>query len=291
MKAWQPQDYDNWQQFYSKPELKANEDLEVEFRKEWNANQLFKGISKKIKIIFLRGYYSSWMPGNLKAPRRFFDKIGFRTEIAPLISGGHVRNNGNILTSYLEKQKDDFLLLCHSKGGLDFLAACSFAGKSFSPYLRGIIFSQTPSGHSIVMNELLGAQPLFPSRIHKLKNQLMLKAIKITGHLPGGICLTEKGFMENRSLFSPPLDVPLLSVATWSIKASSWVDSYHARLTKAHPGCAHDGQFYLCDQLWSKYGKQLILGGIDHAQPAMGGLGFNHCRYWLSLINMLKKYL
>ncbi|MFK7824588.1 MAG: hypothetical protein AB8G05_10545 [Oligoflexales bacterium] len=227
----------------------------------------------------------------MSKPRSYFEKLGFSTDFAPLVSGGSVLTNGKKIGAYLEQQEEDFILLCHSKGGLDFLAAYTLSQPRFSSRLKGVIFSQTPRGPSVVMEELLGNQKNLSTWPRKATNILMLNAIKLTGHLPGGRCLTKRGFDHNRRFFSPPAGVPILAVATWSIKASSWVDSYHTRLTAAHPGLAHDGQFYLQDQLWSSHGEQLVLGGVDHAQPAMGGLGFNHVRYWQSLVNMLSKRL
>ena len=79
---------------------------------------------------------------------------------------------------------------------------------------------------------------------------------------------------------------PVLAVATWSVEPTSWVDSYHKRLSEIRPDCAHDGQFYLQDQLWHFPG-QLVLGRIDHAQSVMGGNGFDLVHFWATLAAML----
>ena len=79
---------------------------------------------------------------------------------------------------------------------------------------------------------------------------------------------------------------PVLQTASWSIKPTAWLDSFHARLSEIFPGQAHDGQFYLNDLIWPKF-AHILLPEVDHAQPAMGGAGFDCSRYWLTTLSVL----
>jgi len=65
-----------------------------------------------------------------------------------------------------------------------------------------------------------------------------------------------------------------------------WVDSFHARLAQLRPGCAHDGQFFIEDQLW-RGAEHVLLPEIDHAQAVMSNDGFDAPRLWLTLLAML----
>lgn len=285
---WHPNNLVNWKDFYPNTILKINSNNYQEFTKYFDKSETFSDSFKGFKLIFLRGYYADFMPGNLKKPLRYFQKLGFEAQIAPLKSGADVDRNSLILENYLHKQNRPYILLCHSKGGLDILTALA-KNKINKNFLKGIIFSQTPSGASTVMDQILSknASTSFGDRV---KNFCMRRFIYYTGHYPGGLNLTSNDFKKKNGVYDTlKAPCPIISVASWSIKASSWVDSYHRRLSEKLPGVAHDGQFYLKDQLWFKNTIELILGGIDHAQPAMGGLGFDHCRYWQTLLKMLEQ--
>ena len=80
--------------------------------------------------------------------------------------------------------------------------------------------------------------------------------------------------------YTPAL--PVLHAVSWSVHATSWIDSYHRELDQLRPGHAHDGQFYLPDQ---RLPSTPIVGlaNLDHAQPVLGGHGLDAARLWRAL--------
>jgi hypothetical protein len=76
---------------------------------------------------------------------------------------------------------------------------------------------------------------------------------------------------------------PWIGVATHCEGATRSLELKHERLSRIRPGAPHDGVFYLADQLWPQ-ASMLVLPGIDHAQPSVGGAGFAHDRFWSSLL-------
>ena len=80
-------------------------------------------------------------------------------------------------------------------------------------------------------------------------------------------------------------DYPVWQTASWSSQPTTWLDSFHERLGEIRPGCAHDGQFFLEDLIWPGL-PHVLLSHVDHAQPAMGGFGFDHVRYWKVVLTL-----
>jgi hypothetical protein len=79
--------------------------------------------------------------------------------------------------------------------------------------------------------------------------------------------------------------VPTLCAASWSIEPTSWIDSWHQILQAACPGIAHDGQFLTSDMVLPRT-PLVTLPRIDHAQPVLGGNGFDPARLWTTLIQL-----
>ena len=73
--------------------------------------------------------------------------------------------------------------------------------------------------------------------------------------------------------------------ASWSSQPTAWLDSFHERLGEIGPGRAHDGQFFLDDLIWPGL-PHVLLPDVDHAQPAVGGHGFDPARYWLAVLSV-----
>ena len=79
---------------------------------------------------------------------------------------------------------------------------------------------------------------------------------------------------------------PVLQTASWSSQPTAWLDSFHERLGEIGPGRAHDGQFFLDDLIWPGL-PHVLLPHVDHAQPAVGGHGFDPARYWLAVLSVV----
>jgi hypothetical protein len=155
----------------------------------------------------------------------------------------------------------------------------------------GVALVQTPSAASAIMESILTG--CHEQTITRRRTRFSEKAQKAIFSLPafrdGCEQLIAPGIDECvATLQACPFPFPVISVATWSVEPTSWVDSNHRRLGEIRPGHAHDGQFYLHDQLWP-CAEQLVLGRIDHAQSVMGGHGFDVARFWKTLACMILK--
>lgn len=288
--TWHPSTLTRIEEFYPdsglQPDRNAAE-LE-EFTRYFDSGELDASLAG-VKVVFLGGFFSDYMPGYMSKAIRYLKNKGIEAEAGPIDSGASSEENARTLKDWLPSGQPYFLL-CHSKGGMDFLTALKlFPEAGCFRALRGVAFSQTSFGPSAVMDELSGFLPPQSKGIwHRIKNLFMNAAIRLCGQARAAVELTTPWVQGARMReLESAVPCPLVAVACWSVKASSWTDSYHTRLCRHQPGVAHDGQFFLKDQLWNGKATQLILGGIDHAQPGMGGLGFDPGRYWQALLQML----
>jgi pimeloyl-ACP methyl ester carboxylesterase len=247
--------------------------------------------SGKILFVLVRGIFGNLMPGNFVPVLEHFRTQGLsvirpRTHVVGTVAASAARLQEEVQPKLRDAER--IVWLCQSRGGLDALWALSLY-----PELRertaGVVLVQTPSAGSAIMQSVLtGCHAQSISSWRTRVAEKMQKAI-----------FTLPGFRDGcEELMSPGIDkcvatlqrfdfpFPVLAVATWSIEPTSWVDSYHRRLGEIRPGCAHDGQFYLPDQLWH-VAEQLVLGRIDHAQSVMGGNGFDLVRFWAALAALL----
>jgi hypothetical protein len=151
------------------------------------------------------------------------------------------------------------------------------------------VISQTPHGPSAVLESLLlrlHQESLVGAR-RRWAERLQRAGLGALGAGPGGRALTgdELAPVVQR-LEAAPRDFPMLQTASWSSRPTAWLDSFHERLGEIRPGCAHDGQFYLEDLVWPGL-PHVLLPHVDHAQPVMGGFGFDSARYWLATVALL----
>ena len=247
--------------------------------------------SGKTLFVMVRGIFGNIMPGNFMPVLKSFRARGVPAIRPRSYAAGTVAASAARLLEEVRPHlgvSDQIVWLCQSRGGLDALWALSQYAE-LRERTAGVVLVQTPSAASEVMHSVL--TDCHAQSIASWRTRLSEKFQKTVFTLPA--------FREGcRDLTSPRIDecvatlqafefaFPVLSVATWSIEPTSWVDSYHKRLSEIRPGCAHDGQFYLQDQLW-RCADQLVLGRIDHAQTVMGGKGFDLVRFWATLATMV----
>lgn len=236
-----------------------------------------------VSVLFIRGYLGNWMPGNLVGPARAVEG-----HILPNAAGATVAENLPGLMSALRDRVPDgpFLLCGHSKGGLEALALLK-AEPDLDARCRGVLLSQTPRGESAVLASLLAGRHAdsltFGRRLEESVQRVGLHAI---GAARGGRALVEpelQPVIEELDAFEP--SCPVWQTASWSSRPTTWLDSFHGRLSEVRPGCAHDGQFFLEDLVWPGL-PHVLLAHVDHAQPVVGGFGFDHVRYWQVLIEV-----
>ena len=272
-----------------------------EFRSIWqdwevhnSGLALLEPIKSQLHIFLVRGIFGKVLPGNFIAVRDQLKMEGYKVTISPIYLTGKVEECGALLYKQVQKlaaPTDQLIFLSQSKGGLDTFEAL-YSNADLRERTRGMVVVQTPSGPAAVMESiLLQKYAQTASRFTQFKEWWMKRFLSLPFILPGCLELIEphiRSHAERFQSFSFPF--PIISLASWSETPSSWLDSYHKRLHEIRPGAAHDGQFYLEDQLWS-HADQIILGHIDHSQSVMKGLGVDTARLWGSLLSMLSRRL
>ncbi len=241
-------------------------------------------------FVLIRGFLGNWMPGNFISTCRTLRAMGLDAFIAKNSAGATTEDNARSITRQIQQRvpaTNRLVFLGHSKGGLESLQIA--ADPILRPRVRAIAMAQTPRGASAVMESLLlrrhqaslvGFRRVWAERLQRFG----LRMIRVE---KGGREITTEGLkavIERLDAISRPF--ALLQTASWSTQPTAWLDSFHERLGEIRPGCAHDGQFYLEDLIWPSV-PHVLLPHVDHAQPAMGGFGFNPAQYWLSAITLL----
>lgn len=241
-------------------------------------------------FVIIRGFLGNCMPGNLISTCRTLRALGLDAWIAKNRAGATVADNAHDMTMEIRRRvpsTNRLVFLGHSKGGLESLQIAT--DPAIASRVQAVVMSQTPRGASAVLESLLlrrhqaslvGMRRVWAERLQRV-------GLTILGVETGGRELTAEALAAVIDrLEAAPRTFPLLQTASWSSRPTAWLDSFHERLGEIRPGSAHDGQFYLEDLLWPNV-PHVLLPHVDHAQPAMGGFGFDPARYWLSAITLL----
>jgi hypothetical protein len=241
-------------------------------------------------VVFVRGYLGHHMPGNLVAARDAARRIGFDSFIARNRAGGEVAANAAALGRELRSRRcRERLVFCaHSRAGVECLLLLS-RDAELARRCDGVALSQTPHGPSLVMESLLLRRHRDRAfgRGRRLAEALQRFALGALGARPGGYELTSDVWPRRvAAVDGRAWPFPVLQTASWSVRPTAWLDSFHSRLAEIAPGQAHDGQFLLHDLIWPGL-PHVLLPELDHAQPVLGGAGFDSARYWLALLAML----
>lgn len=298
--VWSPLDWHTWRDWFPQtpPLDSGTSQRNAEFINIWNSQCSDKRLPEecdrnagRILFVLARGLFGNLMPGNFVAIRNHLDRSGahvIRTTIRP---AGTVEQHAQFIADESLRTVhtgERIVFLCQSKGGLDTLWALKNT-QHLREKTAGVILMQTPSGASQVLESVVSGRHAgtlsgpAARTIESLKRSV-LKMPFLSG---GAHQLIEPDIQDIvAAIRSFDFQFPVISVATWSNRPTSWVDSFHERLNEIRPGAAHDGQFFLEDQLWPEY-EQLLLGHIDHAQPVMGGGGFDPVPLWTCLVHLL----
>lgn len=258
--------------------------LTERFLARWVAPGASWQLPEDLTVVFARGYLGNWMPGNLVAPTRAIAASGARTLLFRGAAGASIAENAARLARSV--RGDGPVLLCgHSRGGLECLLALE------DPSLRaraiGVLLSQSPRGPSPVLASVLtGAHADSLGWRRAGEEALQRWGLRAARATRGGLELVEPSLPSVIARVDAAMrGVRVWQTASWSSRPTTWLDSFHARLGEIRPGAAHDGQFFLEDLLWPGL-QHVLLAHVDHAQPAMGGFGFDHARYWGVLIGL-----
>lgn len=233
-------------------------------------------------IVLTPGLFAEWLPGCFTGTARALRAGGHRTLISRVRTSRSMDEQAAALGAEIPrwlKPHERFLWLAHSKGVLDALW-CLRRDDNLRARCLGLVAMQPPSGLSWVLQTWATAPATLTGR-------MMRQTMRLRMFRAGCEELTDKRNSELASWlgrFTPP--VPMLQAVSWSVVPTSWVDSFHSRLNKLRPGCAHDGQFYLPDQTLPAT-PTVCLPRLDHAQPVLGGLGLDVGRLWSTLARLL----
>jgi len=292
--GWNPRGFADFRQFYpATPSIVSGDpaDASAEFIATFEASRSGnRQWGDDITFVFVRGLFGRWIPGHLAGPVRSLRESGASVLIARTHAAGTIETNARLIRTDVNRRVPDdqrLIFLCHSKGGLDLLAALRD-----SPGLRrrtaAVVLCQTPRGGCAVMERMLLRQHLEcpVTRLQKASEHLAAGVIAAIGARSGCLEVTDERIVR----VIPELDaiaatLPMLAVVSWSSRPSAWLDSQHGRLEAIRPLCAHDGLFWLENLVWP-VGERVLLPHIDHSQPCVGGLRFPHERFWSALAGM-----
>ena len=236
-----------------------------------------------LRVVFVRGFLGNWMPGNLSAPAAALSTLGIAASVEPTATSTTVDANVDRLARGL--RGSERLLLCgHSKGGLECLRLTD-RHPEIAARVVGVILSQTPRGPSAVLESVLAGQHADSRGTRRwIEEQAQRAGLHAVGAARGGRQLTQAAIASLiAEIDAAPRATPVWQTASWSSTPTTWLDAFHERLEEIRPGCAHDGQFFLEDLVWPGL-PHVLLAEVDHAQPVMGGFGFDHVRYWKVLL-------
>jgi len=287
--------------FPQTPAINIDEDLDksMAFCANWESGyehsvEKIESLVSETTVVFVRGYLGNHMPGNLRKPVSALRKLGFDSFILKNKSGGTVKANVRMLAEQLAKRETkQRLILCgHSKGGMECLWLLA-SNEEIAEKCCGVALSQTPAGPSLVMESILQGKHRDSNysiyrNMSESVQRLMLTLLRARS---GGYDLTSDSWPSLvAGVSGKHLPIPVLQTASWSTRPTVWLDSFHARLAEISPSRAHDGQFYLDDMIWPGL-AHILLPHLDHAQPVVGGLGFDCARYWVTVLAVLAEMI
>lgn len=295
--AWAPEQFDRYLELYpGSPPLArsvqrgSTEAFIAAWRNEPAMAQALRSRAARTTIVFVRGYLGHYLPGNLQAARAAVRRLGFDAVIARNQAGGDLEGNVAAIARQLRRRptRERLVFCAHSRGGLECLLLLD-RDEALQARCDGVALSQTPHGPALVMESILLGRHRETRygpyrRTAEMLQRAALVALRATR---GGYELTSEVWPSRvAAVDQKTWPYPVLQTATWSARPTAWLDSFHGRLAEIAPGRAHDGQFLLEDLIWPRL-PHVLLPEVDHAQPVLGGQGFDAARYWLALLTVL----
>jgi hypothetical protein len=230
-------------------------------------------------VVITPGLFAEFLPRCLAPAVQMLRAAGYRVVRTPARSRHGVRDHAALIAAELTaalQPGERFLWCGHSKGAIDLLYVLET-----TPALResctGAVVVQSAAGPSRVIERWQNAPRGIGERVRRqvIRHWLVRDGVRDISQARDPLV------SEWLGRFVPA--VPTLCVVSWSLEPTSWVDSYHRTLEEMAPGQAHDGQFLLQDQRLP--GTNLVcLPHVDHAQPMLGGSGFDVARFWRTLV-------
>jgi hypothetical protein len=293
---WSPIGFERYRALFpATPALPAHNDATPAFIAQWEAmgsgSHLAPTSSPDLTLVLVRGLFGSWIPRHFAAPLVRLQASRQRAVIADTSPIGTIARNAALLRADLDRRAREGRLafLCHSKGGLDVLAMLD-AAPELAERTAGVVLCQTPrAGCAVLESVLLGMHGGSARTARRVGEQVTSAALALAGARAACLELTARAIGASvAALTRVAARHRVIGVASWSSRPTVWLDSQHARLASIRPGCAHDGLFYLEDLVWPG-ARIVLLPEIDHAQPSVGGRGFDHARFWSALAALVRE--
>ncbi len=281
--AWRPEGFAELETYYPRTRwqrVAEHLDLTASFIDLWNTSRE-PGPERSIAIVLTPGLFAEWLPGCFRGAHSTFRDAGYRVLQSRVRTGVSVFAQAERLAHDVSEwllDEERFIWCGHSKGGLEILRALE-CDSSLRRRCIAAIAVQPPVGISHVLEYLKSSEA---SATQKLASHVLASRIFVEGIRDISVN-REYEFSQWLQHFKP--SVPTLCAASWSIEPTSWIDSWHQILQKTCPGIAHDGQFMTSDQLLPETAV-VTLPRIDHAQPVLGGNGFDPGKFWSTLTQL-----
>jgi len=276
-KVWHPDNFSHFSEHYPQTlwaQVSSTVDRTEEFKSNWHNQSC---IPQTLSLVLTPGLFAEWLPHCFRESYKGFIKQGHRCLLTPVSTQYDVMTQAKRIESSIFQwlnPDENFIWCTHSKGGIDALWALEHSTQ-LQQRCTAIVMVQLPTSYSWVIEDL--------RQSHTLGDRLTNKALN-TRWLRNGIASISKGSNNTtiQWLHTHKPKIPALHAVSWSIKATSWTDSWHKRLTRMRPGHAHDGQFFLQDQRLDTL-PIICLPDLDHAQPVIGGNALDTSRLWSAL--------
>lgn len=279
-KSWSPDGFQRFSEFYPATAWTVpprSLDQTDRFLDHW-AHRQDTTLPKNLHIVLTPGLFAEWLPQCFAAAKRAFVTQGCHVQKSKVSTALSTEEQAPLLAGRILEwlpPETRFLWCTHSKGGLDALWALEHDAE-LRERCAAAVLMQPPIGHSHLIEHWRNK----PSSLQERALGRFLKSRWLAGGC-NDISLQRNAKLQTL-LDASNRTVPVLHVVSWSRRATSWVDSYHKQLNALRPGHAHDGQFYLHDQLLQET-PVVCLPDLDHAQPVLGGLGLDVGRLWHAL--------
>jgi len=274
---WAPDGFGQFIEYFPVTEWqppRPSDDLTRDFQAMWQSADR-SPLPNGLAMVLTPGLFAEWLPACFRAARLAFESDGLRVLKTRARTALGVRDQARALAkqtlSWL-RSGERFIWCAHSKGGLDALWALEHV-TGLRERCAAIVLVQPPVRHSWLAQKWLYQARTVPER---LKAFVLTRSV-VRGGLQDISLARDPEVTVWLEEFSP--SVPTVNIVSWSIRPTSWVDSYHKALAELRPGHAHDGQIYLCDQRLPTT-PIVCLPELDHAQPVLGGRGFDTARFW-----------
>ncbi|MCL6305395.1 hypothetical protein GE543_00870 [Pseudomonas sp. SZ57] len=286
---WTPDGFEEWQRHFPATAFVRNPaelDWTDLFLQRWQVP--LPSLPKNTLVVLVAGLYSEFILYCNRAGARSLTSAGHDVLRMPVRSSRGVIAQGRHIATLLGsrlKPGQRFVVLAHSKGGLDTLAALS-QNKDLLDACDGIALVQPPAGPSPIIDELLGHGAASAGRGYRMDRfrQAMINSAPLAAGTRD--ISSNRDPQVAKMLSALPATLHCLHVVSWSAARRSHFDTHHQRLNALRPGHAHDGQFYM-EHLALPGVPQICLPDLDHGQPILGGTGFDPTRFWRTLLDVL----